>query len=105
MARRKQRSGRERGLGVGRKQNEKNVRVSAWKEMRIEEGIISYRAISDEKKTDRIAGDLVVTDDVPNERGKIMSASAEDFIRRLRQVQLPPRPASNNIESREAMAV
>ena len=62
-----------------------------------------YSAFADDKDANGIAGQLVVAQQVLNEGKEITLDFLDDFIRRLRQVQLLPRPASNNIGCSEAI--
>ena len=68
-----------------------------------------YCAVADNEDADRVAGDFVVAQKVGHEGGSVEAKNTDatfpdDFVGRLRQVQLPPRPASNNIGTSEAIA-
>ncbi len=62
-----------------------------------------YSAFADDKDANGVAGQLVVAQQVLNEGKEITLDFLDDFIRRLRQVQLLPRPASNNIGCSKAI--
>ena len=65
-----------------------------------------YFAVADNEDANCVAGDFVVAQKVGYEgETKTTIAVPDDFIGRLRQVQLPPRPASNNIGTSEAIVV
>ncbi len=63
-------------------------------------------AFADDENADGMAGDFVLAQKVGHKGERVeITTFPEDFARRLRQVELPPRLAPNNIRSREAIGL
>jgi hypothetical protein len=66
-------------------------------------------AFADDEDANRVAGNFVLAQKVGNEGGAVEMkntlAFPDDFVGRLRQVQLPPRLAFNNLGRSEAVVV
>ena len=67
-----------------------------------------YGAFADDENANGMGGDFVLAQKVGHKGGDIQTsykstAFPDDFIWRLRQVELPPRPAPNNRRSREGI--
>ncbi len=82
-----------------------NMHESRWCETKGAHG-----AFTDDKNADGMGGNFVLAPKVGHKRElveitKAFAAFLDDFIGRLRQVELPPRLAPNNICSREAIAM
>jgi hypothetical protein len=61
----------------------------------------AHCAFADEKNADNMGGDFVLAQEVRHKGGDVDStAISDDFVRRLRQIELLPRLASNDIRSR-----
>ena len=64
-----------------------------------------YCGVTDDENANGMGGDFVLAQQVGHNGGIVAAAAfPDDFIGRLRQVELPPRPAPNNRRSREAIA-
>ena len=57
-----------------------------------------YCEVTDDENANGMGGDFVLAQEVGNKGGAVAAITAfpDDFIGRLRQVELPPRPAPNN---------
>ena len=65
-------------------------------------------AFTDDENANGMGGDFVLAQEVGHNGGAVAMTKAcdtfpDDFIGRLRQVELPPRPAPNNRRSREGI--